>query len=244
MFRSNNKKYNPFKSKVVDIECKNINKYCNDCIFEKDENKNIVKCFLNKDIYEWEVMTYLSLMDKSFIPSMEVCDLSIVYSTRDMVSLYNYLKKNKGKNIKMLLNELYGFIKYLMKFNFIHGNLHIHNIFINQKTFNDDPKFYLIDLSNSYKFKNIYEYPYVEEIHFTLNSTRNYWRTSFIGEYANKNDDKNLLYWDLFTLYISLKMYLKNDIGNLIYLENITRNYIKEEQLINLINDYQGKTIN
>lgn len=233
------KEYNPFKNINIDLECKNINKYSIDCLFEKDDDKNMAKIFKYKDMYEWELLMYFTMMDRKFIPCVTPENLRIIYNTKEMVSLYTYLEKNKISimDLKMILNELFGFVKNLMKYKFLHGNLHIHNIFIDPNTFKNNITFYIIDLSNSYKFKNLQNYPYVEDTNPL--GIHNTWRSSFVGEkYIKSNTDINLLYWDLFTIYISLKIYLKNDISTLVYLEHIIKNYIKDTILDSLIQNF------
>ena len=81
-------------------------------------------------------------------------------------------------------------------------------------------RFYIIDFSNSYIFKTNRR---------GVTSCPKYNRTSFIGEYDKKASYEFFIYWDFFTLYVSLKMFLKNDFENLVYLERLIQNYMSEE---------------
>jgi len=202
-------------------ECFFLNKYClQQCYCEKDINNNITKYFIDKDIYDWEVEIYSKLLNKRITPEIRnQRDKYITYMISDKVSIYNFLLKNK-QYTKFVLNELYSFVKKFNKYNFLHGNLHLHNIFIDPDTFLSKGRFYIIDFSNSYIF---------ETNRRGVTSCPKYNRTSFIGEYDKKASDEFFIYWDFFTLYISLKMFLKNDFENLVYLERLIQNYMSEE---------------
>ena len=150
------------------------------------------------------------------------------YFTNDKVSFYNYLELFKP-NFKFVLNEIFSFVSKFNKYNFLHGNLHIHNIFVNPDTFLNKGRFYAIDFSNSYIYKqNV--------------NCQEYKRISFIGEYDNK-DALFLTYWDYFTLYISLKMYFKNNTQTLMYLENLILTYINPEMLYHFVKLYEKNNV-
>ena len=220
-----NKNRNVFKSwdsiKSNNSECFFLNKYClQQCYCEKDINNNITKYFIDKDIYEWEVQVYSKLLNKKITPEIKnQRDKYITYVISDKISIYNFLLKNK-QYTKFVLNELYSFVKKFNKYNFLHGNLHLHNIFIDPNNFLSKGRFYIIDFSNSYIFKTNRR---------GVTSCPKYNRTSFIGEYDKKASDEFFIYWDFFTLYVSLKMFLKNDFENLVYLERLIQNYMSEE---------------
>ncbi len=220
-----NKNKNVFKSwdsiKSNNSECFFLNKYClQQCYCEKDINNNITKYFIDKDIYEWEVQVYSKLLNKKITPEIKnQRDKYITYVISDKISIYNFLLKNK-QYTKFVLNELYSFVKKFNKYNFLHGNLHLHNIFIDPNNFLSKGRFYIIDFSNSYIFKTNRR---------GVTSCPKYNRTSFIGEYDKKASDEFFIYWDFFTLYVSLKMFLKNDFENLVYLERLIQNYMSEE---------------
>lgn len=216
---------NMFKSwdsiRSNDSECIYLNKYClQECYCEKDINMNISKFFIDKEIFNWEIEVYTKLLNKKITPEIEInSDKYLTYIVSDKVSVYNFLLKNKTY-IKFVLNELYSFVKKFNKYNFLHGNLHLHNIYIDPDKFLSKGRFYIIDFSNSYIFKT--NRPGVT-------SCPRYSRTSFIGEYDKKTSQEFYIYWDFFTLYVSLKMFLKNDLENLVYLENLIQNYMSED---------------
>jgi hypothetical protein len=216
---------NVFKSwdsiKSNDSECFFLNKYClQQCYCEKDINLNITRYFIDRDIYDWEIEVYMKLLNKKITPEIKIEeDKYLTYVVSDKISVYNYLLKNK-KYTKFVLNELYSFVKKFNKYNFLHGNLHLHNIFIDPDKFLSKGRFYIIDFSNSYIFKTNRK---------GVTSCPKYNRTSFIGEYDKKTSNEFYIYWDFFTLYISLKMFLKNDLENLVYLENLIQNYMSDD---------------
>lgn len=228
MFKNSYKKSadkNVFKSwdsiKSNDSECIFLNKYClQKCYCEKDSNKNINKYFIDEDVFKWEINVYNKLLNKKITPEIIVeKDKHLTYIVSDKISIYNFLLNNK-KYTKFVLNELYSYVKKFNKCNFLHGNLHLHNIFIDPDKFLNKGKFYIIDFSNSYIFKTNRR---------GVTSCPKYNRTSFMGEYDKKVNDEFYIYWDFFTLYISLKMFFKNDFENLVYLENLVENYMSQE---------------
>lgn len=216
-----NSSENIFKSSENDDkECLFINKYClQKCYCERDIEKNIIKYCIDDQVYEWELNVYNYLLNKKLTTNMTILDNKIIYNTFDKISLYNYLLKNTWYT-KIILNEVFSFVKKFNKYNFLHGNLHLHNIFVNPDTFLSKGRFYVIDFSNSFIFKTNRN---------GVTSCPEYHRTSFIGEYDKKVNDEFFIYWDFFTLYVSLKMFLKNDRENLVYLENLIQNYMSQE---------------
>lgn len=216
---------NVFKSwdsiKSNDSECMYLNKYClQNCYCEKDNANNISKYFIDKEIFNWEIEVYTKLLNKKITLEIEInADKYLTYIISDKVSIYNFLLKNKTYT-KFVLNELYSFVKKFNTYNFLHGNLHLHNIYIDPDKFLSKGRFYIIDFSNSYIFKTNRK---------GVTSCPRYSRTSFIGEYDKKLSQEFYIYWDFFTLYVSLKMFLKNDLENLVYLEHLIQNYIPED---------------
>lgn len=204
-----------------DSECMYLNKYClQKCYCEKDNDNNISKYFIDKEIFNWEIEVYTKLLDKKITPKIEInADKYLTYIVSDKVSIYTFLLKNKTYT-KFVLNELYSFVKKFNTYNFLHGNLHLHNIYIDPDKFLSKGRFYIIDFSNAYIFKTNRR---------GVTSCPRYSRTSFIGEYDKKISQEFYIYWDFFTLYVSLKMFLKNDLENLVYLENLIQNYIPED---------------
>jgi hypothetical protein len=80
-------------------------------------------------------------------PEMVMMEDKILYKTQDMIPLKVFL----SKNIKMyscIINELISFIRTFKKIGFVHGNLHISNIYVD--TSSQFYKFYIIDFANSY----------------------------------------------------------------------------------------------
>lgn len=192
-----------------DKECELIHKFSlNKSIFYRDSQNNIIKTFVNNFMYKNEIDIYLYLLDKNITLLSTPNKLSLCYNIKYEISLYSYLDNYKS-NITFLLNELFCFINRFKSYKFVHGNLHLHNIFLNPKTFVQKGKFYVIDFSNSY----IIQKKYTKDKLFVYN-------------------------WDFFSLYISLKNFFKNDIKNLIYLENLILNYINPSDLRSLLNKY------
>ena len=202
----NNNRLNIF---IKDKECELIHKFSlNKSIFYRDSQNNIIKTFFNNFMYKNEIDIYLYLLNKNITLLSTPNKLSLCYNINYEISLYSYLDNYKS-NITFLLNELFCFINRFKSYKFVHGNLHLHNIFLNPNTFVQKGKFYVIDFSNSYIIQK------------------------------NYTKDKLFVYnWDFFSLYISLKNFFKNDIKNLIYLENLILNYINPSDLRSLLNKY------
>jgi hypothetical protein len=211
-FLSNkNKNKNLFRNKNFDLECQMINERIlsiQNCFCEKNGKKNIIFYFINKKSYDRAVKMYLYLIDQNITPLASSFLNKIEYETYDKISLFSYLNKHQS-NKKFVMNELFCFINKFQKINFIHNNLHIHNIFVNENEFLGKGHFYIIDLTNS-DIKN-----------------------------ESKSDDLCLIsakyqfYWDYFTIYKSLKSYLKDDL-DLKYLDELIENYIPKEILIKM----------
>ena len=127
---------------------------------------------------------------------------------------YNKDKYNNKFSLNLILNELFGMVCLFRNYNYIHGNLNVHNIYINTNTF----KFYIIDLSNSY----------ILDYNIKLDSTNA----------ENKITKIFFEYWDIFTLYISLQVTFKNDDKTLEFLNGIIESYIKHDTLQNLMREY------
>ena len=166
------------------------------CFYEKDKNNNIEKFFINENMFDWEVKVYLYLIDKNIVSLASSGKQKLIYSTNDKKPLFNILK-NDDKNAKNILNNLFSFINKFKKIDFIHGNLHLYNIFVDTENM-----FTLIDFSYSCfkgKCTNL-----------------------FHGKYDNFN--KNLI--DLYTLYIELKEFYTDNNKMLLYLENLLNDLI------------------
>lgn len=208
-----------FKSKQIDEECRYINEKClQDCVCIKTKDNNIIKEFFNKELFYWESKIYLALCERGFIPLASTMSPKIMYYTKNMISLRSKLT-DRSCHIKEVLNEVFNFVNLFYKNNFIHGNLHIDNIFIDKKGC-----FYIVDLTNSYLVKSGLKSP-------------KYKRRSFIN--LDNFDDLSIhvKYIDFFTLYISLKSFLTN-IKYIKYLDKLITSYIKQEILHEMLELY------
>lgn len=201
MFKRNsrNSEDNIFKqiSHRCDKESYMINCQCSqDCYCDK-RGDNIVRLCFNPNIYLHESFIYLSLLlkDCKITSLMSIVNNEITYHVKNFISLRNYLCKHID-NTTLIINELFMFINSFKNYDFIHGNLHIDNIFVDElKSSNTKIIFCVVDLCNSY-FTN------------ELNKIKNYKRTSFLGEYDFK---KNILYfWDFCSLFISLSIFFND----------------------------------
>jgi RIO-like serine/threonine protein kinase len=147
-------------SKKTDTICLNINKRDNiknkfanislKYFYDKNSQGNIEKYFIDTDLFKWEIDVYLYLVDKNIVPLSSTDNQKIIYHTNKLQSLFTVLKntcKNKT-NIKCILNELFSFVNKFKKIHFVHGNLNLYNIFIDE-----NGMFSVIDFSNS-SFKN------------------------------------------------------------------------------------------
>lgn len=122
---------------------------------------------------------------------------------------------------------MFGFICKFREYNFLHGNLHIHNIFINKDKFISKGEFYVIDYSNSFLMdKNI------------TSKLPQYQRSSYLQETSLKIQSIFFEYWDFFTLYISLLPHLKCKDKEQ-YLNDLIKTYIKEDILNRFLSEYE-----
>lgn len=212
---------NIFRNRVDD-ECTFLNNNCiQSCICNRDINNNITKYFNSAEVYKWESNVYVSFLDKDIFPLVTPKDKQLTYNVKDMVSLRTYFKNSNKLNMSYTLNELFSYIRGFRNIKFLHGNLHIDNIFLNPQVFNKRAHFFVIDYANSYVLKR--------------HSTPNYKRTSFIGEFERKTQDTNFLYWDFLTMYVSLKDYFREFPQHLLLLENLICTYISKDNLRDLL---------
>lgn len=146
----NQNQENIFKQDIIDSECKFLNKNnFRKYFYNKDNNNNIIKYYKNQYDLECELVVYTYLLNKRISnPICQVKHKRLSYITNDKISLYTYLtNQDKSKvNIPLVLNELFSFVNTFKKYNFLHGNLHLHNIFIDPK----NKKFSVIDLTNAF----------------------------------------------------------------------------------------------
>lgn len=231
---------NIFKSfsKKLDIECDALTKLSfQECIFDKDINDNIIKVCNCTEVIHWESSVYLYLLDKQIALPTTIIDKTIYYQTYDKISLYKWIRDNVKNTslLKCIINELFGFVNKFRQYNFLHGNLHVHNIFLDSNKNNG--KIYVIDLCNSFLLDNP-----INKVCFNSYDKVNYKRSSFLGETHNK--DKSILfeYWDFFTLYKSLKLVLNKTLN--CYLEALLTNYVKQDILNDFLKRYGYVNLN
>jgi hypothetical protein len=213
---------NIFKSKI-DLECKNIAKKSTQMIIiKKDIENNICKHFVSDEVLNWELKVYQTLKKYNITPKLDITKsigLQVTYNTNHLTSLRNYIKKQKI-NYSLFFNELFSFINSFKTFKFVHGNLHIDNVFVSQCKYSGI-KYYIIDYSNAFLFNT--------------KIAPKYKRSSYIGEYNYKILTYNLIYWDFFTMYISLHEVIGNNDLIKDILVNVVRTYVKTEKLLELI---------
>ena len=186
--------YNDIFKLHIDRECKNLTRYNKRnrrCFYEKNDEKCIEKYFLDNDVFKHECYIYNTL--KTYDILVKIIHLQpnkITYDTKNLISLFRYIQKYKGKlNLTLVFNELFCFVRNFKRYNFVHGNLNIHNIFVDKTTFKQTCKFYIMDLDNSY----------IEKKHEILDL--------YID---NKSNDKGICNFDdVYTLTDSLKLYIK-----------------------------------
>lgn len=142
-------KNNIFKQNIIDPECCLLNK----CLgtrnsFYEKESTNIVKYYKDENIFATEIILHQYLSNKKITTDFDI-DLKnkkLSYIIDGKISLYNYLETcNHYGKIRVLSNELFAFVNNFKKYNFVHGNVHIANIFVNPKTL----KLYTIDFTHS-----------------------------------------------------------------------------------------------
>ena len=233
-------------SPKVSSECYFINSQCKQhCYCDKDKNGNIQRLCFDINVYHHEINVYMTLLKKnaniSTLMSVEkkkIKNNEITYFTKHYKSLrtlINEISHNKNVNkfkvkFSLIINELFAYINSFKKYNFIHGNLHIDNIFV--EIIDKQLYFYAIDLCNSY----------FTDSHLTNNSDfvdiMKYKRTSFLNEYDAKRYVLN--YWDFFSMYISLSLSSeKNQIIDLKYVKTVIENYIGEKMFDYMMKECQ-----
>lgn len=199
---------------TIDEECKNLTSKCiHECIHYRDNN-NIVRKFLRKEVFEWESKIYLKFLENGMFPLASAQHNQLTYYTSGLVSFRTFSKKWKF-NVPIALQELFSFINTFKTMKFLHGNLHVDNVFVDPKTFTMDMQFYVIDYANSYILGKRYK--------------PNYKRSSYIGDYDKRNNE--FMHWDFITMYISLKYMYKDNPEDLMYLDNLACTFINRKLL-------------
>ena len=205
-------------------ECHYINLQCKqECYCDKTKKGNIRKICFNKDILVHETNMYLELLDSDLFVLTSINENEVLYTTQNLISLRTFLKKNPNY-MSLIINEVFAFVKSFKKYNFIHGNLHIDNIYIDIK---GTYKFHVIDLCNSYILGNKKE----DEKQFFK-----YRRKSYLDlhEYSNLQ----ILYLDFISLYISLSLFYENNKKNIEYINSVIENHIGKKYFIDCLNYY------
>jgi hypothetical protein len=171
-----------------------------DFYFQENCDKNIVKHVPNKEYYDWECNIYTYLLKNQKFPIAVPITPSkncFIYQTNKLKPLIEVLSTIKKRNL--IINELFSFVINLRSINFVHGNLHIYNVFYDREY----SQFYLLNLTDSTILG------YKEKPKF---NQQNYSRL------VQKND---VLFHDLLTIYSSLKNFFKNDAKMIKYLTEI-----------------------
>lgn len=129
-------------------------------LFDKD--RFYVKECLDEDSFDWECYVYLKLLDKNITPQIMFANkssLKIVYDTRNLISLYSFLKSFQShtyineSSFSLFLHDLFCFVSSLNSF-MIHNSLTLHNIFYDSIHSN----FYITDLQDTILLSNTDEY--------------------------------------------------------------------------------------
>lgn len=243
---------NVFKSlSTFDKDCYFLNSKCNrECYCDRDKDNNIRRICFDKTIFNYETFIYLSLLKRNAdITSMISFNKNdLVYITKDYISLRIFLLNNPN-HISLIINEVFAFVNTFKKYNFIHGNLHIDNIFVD---INNNYKFHIIDLCNSY-----YNTTSDDETNCSFK------RTSFIDMKNDGDSDglnsknekehsftvsfkeKNLIHWDFLSLFISLKLFfdkckckIKKRDEFINYTKSTITNYIGKNKLDDALKYY------
>ena len=189
------------------------NKCIQNCDCYYDDMERLIRSFEDKDIYDWELNVYLRLIKFEICPLITVENGNFIYDLNGYMSLRNCLKEiNNEEKETIVLNELFCFTNKLIGYRFVHGNLHVDNIFINYSNL----KIVVIDYANSY----------ID----SLSGIESHKRTSFLGEYEKKKLYKNFLnYWDFFTIYVSLKCLYRHNANMLNKIQDLAHSYIPDK---------------
>lgn len=190
-----------------------------DFYFQENTDKNIIKHVPNENYTQWECQMYQYLLKNQKFPisvPITISNNCFIYQTNKLKPLCELLKNKKSKNF--IINELFAFVFNLKNCNFVHGNLHIYNIFYDE-LYN---QFYLLNLTDS---------------NF-INNNNNLQKPNFNQQVFSSLVEKNeIKYWDLLSVYSSLKIFFKNDTNTIKYITERTSVYIPNNILINYIQE-------
>lgn len=179
-----NKSFKNMQKSVRLIDKNNI--HLSECTV--DDNGNILKRYVEESSFWWESKVYVSLVERDIFPLMTASSMNMTYYVSGMRSLRAILKEDSARYM-IILYELFNFVKKFADMNFVHGNLHIDNIYVQFDR--GHYIFKLVDLSNAY----------VDD----LEPESPFYRSSFLGEFDCKETHEHFSYWDFFTLITSLK---------------------------------------
>lgn len=192
MFKKNKESFkdNIFRqiTKKCDLECHLINCQSNQSCYCDKEGPNIRRICFREEISQYESNVYLTLLSKNsnITNPISINKNEIIYHLKNHCSLRKFLEKNIN-NISLIMNELFLFIHSFKNYHFIHGNLHIDNIFIDElMSSNTKIIFKVVDLCYSY---------------FYFNDPVN-------KRYSYEEKIKN--YWDFCSMYLSLSIFLNS----------------------------------
>jgi hypothetical protein len=147
---------NIFKQDIIDPECCLLNKCLGtrNSFYEKNwDNNNIVKYYKDKDNFATEIILHYYLSNKRITTDfyIDLKNKKLSYILDGKISLYNYLETcNHDGLLRILSNELFAFVNNFRKHDFVHGNLHIGNIFINPQKLT----LCIIDFTHAYLVPN------------------------------------------------------------------------------------------
>jgi len=227
IFRKRPHSENIFR-RCTDQECHLLNSKCGKLgICGKDEDGNIFKLCTSEDVFNWEVAVYLDMLEANIFPYVSTVGKLLTYSTKKLVSVRTFLKQQPRINFTVFLHELYSFVNSFRKHCFLHGNLHVDNIFVHPTKFHTAPRFFVIDYANSFILKKRHSIPI-------------YTRTSFMEEYDVKLKFTAFMDWDFITLHVSLKQMFFKQGERLCIIDNVITTYIKKESLEQGIRYYES----
>jgi hypothetical protein len=119
----------------------------------------------------WEVSLCHYLSKNGIVPNYTLSDKCINYNMDNKSSLRSILNK-KNVNFSILVYELYSFVSTFKKYKFVHGNLNVDTVFVDNL---NHTQFFIIDLSNSYVLGR-------DNLDFDMNTLRESLRSMFTGK--------------------------------------------------------------
>ncbi len=170
-----------------------------DCEYiEESEPRFLIKKG-NENVIRWEWDVYNYLIENTKLIHYRLLDkinnkMLIYRIDYKKISLNDFLNKHrKSKYNVIILNELFSFINTFYASNFIHGNLHLYNIYVDEFSFFRNFRFYVIDFTNSYLLS--------EE----ANNSGHYFKKCFCLKITSNNFKELAKYIDFISIYTSLK---------------------------------------